>query len=332
LWPPHELTGSEKRQVIDAVTPKVIVDTDEKRQVIDAVTPKVVVDTDEKRQVIDAVTPKVVVDTNEKRLTGQAESIEDLRKRLVNLWPPHELTGSEKRQVIDAVTPMVGRARHVWTEIVKSSDDQGLRDRLLRYQKDVERPFLKCVLAYANGLIKRGEQLPDNVREYARLAEQSGYSPGSVSFKTARDRIQNLWERYEHIPFFGKCFPTYLDEVDEKLSEAIGLLESAISDLASDDDLVRRLDALSPLPAERPTEELPAPQDGFPCSKAELLRAFGKDETHTKYLDRLVEAGRLVLNPAPKPYVGTARYLVWFRDANEHRKIVESIDKNRRPR
>jgi len=62
---------------------------------------------------------KVVVDTNEQRLmgqpmrnlrqlTGQARQIEDLRKQLESLWPPHELTWSDKDQVTKAVTSIVG--------------------------------------------------------------------------------------------------------------------------------------------------------------------------------------------------------------------------------
>ena len=51
---------------------------------------------------------KVVVDTDEKRLTEQARQIEDLRKRLESLWPPHELTKSDKGRVITAVTSIVG--------------------------------------------------------------------------------------------------------------------------------------------------------------------------------------------------------------------------------
>ena len=51
---------------------------------------------------------KVVVDTDEKRLTEQARQIEDLRKQLESLWPPHELTRSEKGRVITAVTSIVG--------------------------------------------------------------------------------------------------------------------------------------------------------------------------------------------------------------------------------
>jgi len=55
---------------------------------------------------------KVVVDTDEKRLTGQAPQIEDLRKQLVGLWPPHELTGSQKGRVITAVTSIVGHTHN----------------------------------------------------------------------------------------------------------------------------------------------------------------------------------------------------------------------------
>ncbi|HKM54005.1 MAG TPA: peptidylprolyl isomerase, partial [Isosphaeraceae bacterium] len=50
---------------------------------------------------------KVVEDTDE-RLTEKARQIEDLRKQLESLWPPHELTASEKGRVITAVTSIVG--------------------------------------------------------------------------------------------------------------------------------------------------------------------------------------------------------------------------------
>ena len=51
-----------------------------------------------------------VVDSDEKRLTDHARQIEDLRKRLAALWPPHELTESEKVPVITAVTSIVGHS------------------------------------------------------------------------------------------------------------------------------------------------------------------------------------------------------------------------------
>jgi Patatin-like phospholipase len=51
---------------------------------------------------------KVVVDTDEKGLTEQAEQIENLRKQLERLRPPHELTAGEKVQLIAVVTSIVG--------------------------------------------------------------------------------------------------------------------------------------------------------------------------------------------------------------------------------
>jgi hypothetical protein len=56
---------------------------------------------------------RLVVDTDEKRPRGQARQIENLRKQLESLWPPHELTGVEKGRVITAVTSIVGRTP--WT-------------------------------------------------------------------------------------------------------------------------------------------------------------------------------------------------------------------------
>ena len=56
---------------------------------------------------------KVVVDTDEKRLTGQARQIEDLKKQLESLWPPHELTTSDKGRAITAVTSIVGYTRNL---------------------------------------------------------------------------------------------------------------------------------------------------------------------------------------------------------------------------
>jgi hypothetical protein len=47
---------------------------------------------------------KVVVDW------ADAMNADDLKKQLVGLWPPHELTGIEKARVITAVTSVVGAA------------------------------------------------------------------------------------------------------------------------------------------------------------------------------------------------------------------------------
>ncbi len=51
---------------------------------------------------------KVKVDTDELKLAGQARQIEDLRKQLVGLWPPHELTRAEQARLIAVVASIVG--------------------------------------------------------------------------------------------------------------------------------------------------------------------------------------------------------------------------------
>ena len=54
---------------------------------------------------------KEVVDTDENRLKEEkpqiGQQIEELRKRLENLWPPHQLTSDDKVRVITAVTSIV---------------------------------------------------------------------------------------------------------------------------------------------------------------------------------------------------------------------------------
>ena len=52
---------------------------------------------------------KRVVDTDAKKLSEQTRQIEDFRKQLESLWPPHGVTQSEKEQVISAVTSIVGQ-------------------------------------------------------------------------------------------------------------------------------------------------------------------------------------------------------------------------------
>ena len=54
---------------------------------------------------------KLVVNTAEARLPREAAQIEDLRKQLVSLSPPHELTPTEKARVITAFTTIVGYTR-----------------------------------------------------------------------------------------------------------------------------------------------------------------------------------------------------------------------------
>jgi Mg/Co/Ni transporter MgtE len=52
---------------------------------------------------------KLIVDTDERKLTTHARQIEDLKKQLADLWPPHQLTSSEKGRIQSALTSIVGQ-------------------------------------------------------------------------------------------------------------------------------------------------------------------------------------------------------------------------------
>jgi DNA-directed RNA polymerase specialized sigma24 family protein len=71
---------------------------------------------------------KAIVDTDEKRLTHLARQIEDFRKQLESLWPPHELSKSEKAQVIEAVTSIVGQTRGGGRRVLRESELDGGND------------------------------------------------------------------------------------------------------------------------------------------------------------------------------------------------------------
>jgi hypothetical protein len=69
---------------------------------------------------------------------------------------------------------------------------------------------------------------------------------------------------------------------------------------------------------------------GFACSKAELLRALGKDRSNKTYLEQLSRGGMLELTTAANS-VGYARYLARFTDPLEHARVVAAIEKDRKP-
>ena len=64
---------------------------------------------------------KLAVDKDEEGLTQKTLQIEDLRKKLVGLWPPHELTEDEKNRVIAAVTSIVGHTRSQGKETIREA-------------------------------------------------------------------------------------------------------------------------------------------------------------------------------------------------------------------
>jgi len=52
---------------------------------------------------------EILVDTDEARLADKSRQIEELKKQLAGIWPPHEPTGSERARIISAITSIVGQ-------------------------------------------------------------------------------------------------------------------------------------------------------------------------------------------------------------------------------
>jgi Cu/Ag efflux pump CusA len=67
----------------------------------------------------------LVVDTADKYLTKHTEQVEELRKMLENLWPPHQPSASEKERVISAVKSIIARLRpRTKAELVKEMNEE----------------------------------------------------------------------------------------------------------------------------------------------------------------------------------------------------------------
>jgi hypothetical protein len=64
-----------------------------------------------------------IFDGDGKRVLDWAEGLygDELKKRLVPLWPPHELTGVEKRQVITAVSSILSRSKSLFQAQLKTT-------------------------------------------------------------------------------------------------------------------------------------------------------------------------------------------------------------------
>ena len=160
---------------------------------------------------------KVVLDTDEKRLVEKARQIEDLRKQLESLWPPHKLTGSERGRVFTTVTSIVGhtpttRAGKAERQTAGQSLDAHPRLAVLAPPGGGKSTLLKRLgIAYVDPT--RREEIPDDLpnrdwfplffrcrelRDLARgsfadmvraLSEREGIRPHATAFRAHVDRM-----------------------------------------------------------------------------------------------------------------------------------------------
>jgi DNA-directed RNA polymerase specialized sigma24 family protein len=153
---------------------------------------------------------RMVVDTDATRRTAQAPQIEDLRKRLENLWPPHELTTSEKGRVIDAVTSIVG---HTPPPPTDPPDGHGLDE----WPERARGLTKHTLLTLQEALVDLGQALSETHRKVVELrflvectldevAELLSMNRDKV-FKMSRIALEYLRERLEpSFPDLGR-FP-----------------------------------------------------------------------------------------------------------------------------
>ena len=149
---------------------------------------------------------KVIERTDEKKLSEQARQIEELRKQLESLWPPHRITPAEKDQVIFAVTSIVGQTevRQVLEEGEKNAPAAAaiyvalasIEQRAKRVDKAIE--VLKRGLEHATDQVQLRLIMTDYLAERGDTVElqvqinklkELGSSPLYLQYYTARYHI-----------------------------------------------------------------------------------------------------------------------------------------------
>ena len=127
---------------------------------------------------------KMVVDTDEKNLTGQTRQIEDLRKELQRLWPPHPFTKvlfvGHRERVITAVTSIVG---HTVNAIIEGRPKESLE--LLEAEAHhrgsvLAHHYLACI--YRDGIPGVVKPDPQKLLLHARTAAEAGLARAKTSW------------------------------------------------------------------------------------------------------------------------------------------------------
>jgi hypothetical protein len=111
--------------------------------------------------------------------------------------------------------------------------DRFIEEQNQHFLQDIRKLFLINALSYVNGLVQRGEEVPEKPRKYAKIAEEEGLSPESVPFEQAASNVQALYEQYYHLPIggLGAVWPGTTDDEWEKLCHGQSLIDLAIDEL-----------------------------------------------------------------------------------------------------
>ena len=224
-----------------------------------------------------------------------------------------------------------------------------------KFRDDIEMPLYESAISIKNAIIPECKDW-DKISQYREVLEtaQEGERKGYRATMAPMDAIDVFFEfkrKAQQTPCLGNSDLSIYPEWTWKLAGPIGRLRVAVQEAERQDARSVALEIRSkstsppgmmptvppPAPPAEEAEPPPVPDNedpsnvgaaGFPCSKAELLRAQTKHASHTSYLDQQVQAGMLKLEKADKP-VGHHRYIARFTDPKKHAEILEIIQQER---
>jgi hypothetical protein len=147
-------------------------------------------------------------------------------------------------------------------------------------------------------------------------------TPSGFAIDWARAELSNLWLR---------TFDEAGGECDEEGGgNSVSVIEYVDSVLQRPDLPERlRVMRLALNLTARPAAREKKVSEPFICSKSELLRALDKDETNTKYLDRIDELGELEMEPLGRR-VGRWSIRARFTDPDQNDEVRRLIRKERK--
>ena len=130
------------------------------------------------------------VDTDEKRLAEQAGPIENLRKQLRGLWPPHVLTESDKDRVITAVTSIVGYSYKDDKDLTVRLAYDNKASAVARVNLNGDRVFIESIHRYGK---------PEERREGNKIQGNSAWWIDQSEL--IREKLVDEWRWGENLDF-----------------------------------------------------------------------------------------------------------------------------------
>jgi hypothetical protein len=221
-----------------------------------------------------------------------------------------------------------------------------VKERIDRYKESIARPLYESALSI-HAAWRRPTDCEPLIFEIANDGVAMGYT-ATMTPEEGRIRFPRASAAFEATPCLGRKFPVLTVALESRLTAATKIILDAVleverlilpaaalknASIKNESQAVSFTTALLPAQAKEDqitTPKMPTHADAewFACSKAEVLKAFGKSKTYTGFIDSLVTAGRLEWKVNETP-VGYHRILVRFAKEEEHAEKTDTIRRNR---